>query len=91
MRIQSSFKSVLSPSSSLVYRFADVDRRPARSFTRVKVRAGQTVDAKMEVADWSLRSWNEQTHAYEVRPGPYILGVGSDSQSILSETTLTVK
>ena len=59
-------------------------------FARVNLAARSSESVKVTVTDWALRSWNEQIHKYEVRPGGYSLEVGPWSGKAETKVLLQV-
>ena len=60
-------------------------------FKHINIAAGERKNVQVDVTNWALRSWNETTHRYEVRPGGYQLEVGPYSGKVLTSIKLTVQ
>jgi beta-glucosidase len=59
-------------------------------FKRVSFQAGEQKDVTVDVTNWALRYWNDQTHAYEVRPGSYTIEVGPSSDKVSTQVNLKI-
>jgi len=60
-------------------------------FKRVSLSPGETRDVRVDVTDWALRSWNETSHQYEVRPDRYTFEVGPYSGKVQTSARADVK
>ena len=60
-------------------------------FKRVPLAPGERKNVQVDVTRWALRSWNEERHAYEVRPGGYTLEVGPYSAKVTTSVRLPMK
>jgi beta-glucosidase len=58
-------------------------------FKRVSLGSGETKEVDVAVTNWALRSWNETTHRYEIRPDTYALEVGPCSGKVATAVKLT--
>ena len=58
-------------------------------FQRVSIPVGKTVQVSIPISNWDLRSWNENHHAYEVRPGNYIFEVGPAAGAVSTSVRVT--
>jgi len=70
---------------------ADDPIRRLVGFQRVAIPAGQQRDVKIAVTNFALRSWNETTHRYEVRPDTYTLEIGPSSSRTVARVNLDIK
>jgi beta-glucosidase len=59
-------------------------------FKRVHLARGQTESVEVDVTNWALRSWDDSTHKYQVRPGGYTLELGPSSGKSLASIHLKV-
>ena len=67
----------------------DASRRLV-GFKRVHLDSGQTQTVGVDVTNWAMRSWNEASHKYQVRPDGYTLELGPSSGKSLATLHLKV-
>ena len=60
-------------------------------FKRVSLDAGERKDVQVDLTQYAMRSWNEDRHAYELRPDTYELEIGPYSGKTLAAVHLTVR
>ena len=55
-----------------------------RAFKRIDVKAGQTVNAKLQLEPKSFEFWDDETNTMRVKPGEYeiLVGTSSDDQDL---------
>ena len=69
----------------------DPDPPPGRVSSASLFPASQQRDVKIDITNFALRSWNDTTHRYEVRPDTYSLEIGPSSLRTFARLNLDIK
>ena len=62
-----------------------------KSFTKLRLEAGQVCFAQMHMTKYAVSSWNESSERWVVENGSYTVFVGSSSQELPLSATMTIK
>lgn len=64
--------------------------RQLKGFQQAVLQPGATANVQIPLIREELRTWNEDTHSLELKPGKYTIEIGSSSQAILAHLTLQI-
>ncbi|MDR0766473.1 MAG: glycoside hydrolase family 3 C-terminal domain-containing protein [Odoribacteraceae bacterium] len=62
-----------------------------KAFAKVMLEAGETRDVTLEIPASRLAYWDEETDAWTVEPGEYLLQAGSSSRDIRQRARVTIR